>query len=254
MFWSEFKGMKTSATVALAFAVMFSGSLAAGWAREFHARKGQDIQRTGLIPRYPATRNCSPLTSLYASWDDVDGSKRDEPHSGVDGGRLNEEILAPADGVVLAAWRANWGWGEEGALLIRHSSKDLALTEGPKYYYSEFDHLNYSELHDIPEGKIVKRGERLASVWRPGGKPRYLPEVHWEVWEIADDTETTWSINRYKGRFWQNPTARLIDPLFLLAQQTPVAQDGSVDVPVFVEAASAGPFRGFTYILPCPPK
>ena len=43
------------------------------------ALKGLDIRRTGLIPRYPADRVCPPMTSLYASWDDVDGSKREEP-------------------------------------------------------------------------------------------------------------------------------------------------------------------------------
>ena len=43
-------------------------------AQEFHFSKGYAIKKPGLIPRYPASDNCSPLTSLYASWDDVDGA------------------------------------------------------------------------------------------------------------------------------------------------------------------------------------
>ena len=123
-----------------------------------------------LTPEYPLDRDCSPLTSLYLSWDDVDGTKRSEPHSGVDGGRLGDAILAPAAGVVIAVWRADWGWGLEGALMIRHSREDLGLTGGPDFYYSEFDHLRYDEIRNIRVGKRVKRGERLATVNRPGGK------------------------------------------------------------------------------------
>ena len=56
------------------------------------------------MPRYPSDKSCSPLTSLYESWDDVDGTRREEPHSGVDGGRLGDPILVagagPCRGVV----------------------------------------------------------------------------------------------------------------------------------------------------------
>src|SRR5256885_17138510 len=62
--------------------------------------KGYDITETGLRPRYPSDFLCSPLTSFYASWIDVDGSRRAEPHSGVDGGHLGDAVLAPAPGVV----------------------------------------------------------------------------------------------------------------------------------------------------------
>ncbi len=102
-----------------------------------------------MTPDYPLDRDCSPLTSLFSSWDDVDGTKRSEPHSGVDGGRLGDAILAPAPGVVIAVWRADWGWGLEGALMIRHSREDLGLTGGPDTYYSEFDHLRYDEIRNI---------------------------------------------------------------------------------------------------------
>lgn len=215
---------------------------------------GVDIQPTGLVPRYPSSQNCSPLTSLYASWTDVDGSRRDEPHSGVDAGRLGEPILAPARGVVIAAWHANWGWGQEGALLIRHTREELGLHDGAKYYYSEFDHLKYEDIRSIVEGAVIERGERLAAVFRPGGKKRYLPEVHWEVWEIDDDRSTTWHTNKFGGRYWLNKTGHLIDPLYMLSLNAPVGEDGSVDILVYDPKADYVGFRGFTYILPCPKK
>jgi hypothetical protein len=86
--------------------------------------RGYDVSKTGLTPRYPSNHSCSPLTSFYASWDDVDGTKREEPHSGLDGGRLGDPILSPGPGKVVAAWKANWGWGEEGAILIQHSREE----------------------------------------------------------------------------------------------------------------------------------
>src|SRR5262249_16643957 len=101
-------------------------------------RKGYDISESGLVPRYPAGFPCSPLTAPYASWIDVDGTRRSERHSGVDGGKLGDPVLSPAPGVVRAAWQTDWGWGHEGALLIRHSSEQLGLP-GTKFYYSEFD-------------------------------------------------------------------------------------------------------------------
>jgi murein DD-endopeptidase MepM/ murein hydrolase activator NlpD len=216
--------------------------------------KGVDIQPTGLVPRYPRTRECSPLTSFYASWTDVDGSKRDEPHSGVDGGRLGEPILAPARGVVAAVWRANWGWGQEGALLIRHAREELGLHDGTKYYYSEFDHLKYEDIRSIVEGAVVERGERLAYVFRPGGERRYLPEVHWEVWEIEDDRLTMWHTNKFGGQYWLNKTGHLIDPLYMLSLNAPVGEDGSVDIPAYDPDQDYGGFRGFTYIFPFPKK
>jgi hypothetical protein len=222
--------------------------------QEFRFSKGLDIRKTGLLPRYSANLSCSPLTSFYASWDDVDGSRRDEAHSGVDGGRLGDPIFAPAAATIKAAWKANWGWGEEGALLLRHTKQDLGLSDGPDYYYSEFDHLNYDEVRDVSEGSPVTRGEQLATVFRPGGKKRYLPEVHWEVWQIDNDSATTWSTNKYKGRFWLNKTGHLLDPLYLLSQNRTPSEDGSVDIRSLDEAGDLTGFKGFTYILPCRPK
>ncbi len=206
-----------------------------------------------LTPAYPLDRACSPLTSLFSSWDDVDGTKRDQPHSGVDGGRLGDAILAPAPGEVIAVWRANWGWGPEGALMIRHSKKDLGLTRGRDFYYSEFDHLRYSEVRHIPVGKRVERGEMLAHVFRPGGDPQYLPEVHWEVWSIGDDDSTEWAENKYGGKYWTNETGHLVDPLYMMSLNAAVRSDNSVPIMPFDAKRDYRGFHGFTYILTCPP-
>src|ERR1700691_3004866 len=101
--------------------------------------KGYDIKPTGLRPEYPKGFACSPLTSLYASWIDVDGTRRKEPHSGVDGGRLGDPILAPGPGTVRAVWEADWGWGREGALLIQHAPRQLNVRDRAAFFYSEFD-------------------------------------------------------------------------------------------------------------------
>jgi murein DD-endopeptidase MepM/ murein hydrolase activator NlpD len=223
-------------------------------AQASHLSKGYDIEKTGLTPSYPETSRCSPLTSLYASWADVDGTMRDEAHSGVDGGRLGEPILSPAPGIVRAVWRANWGWGEEGALLIRHSKTDVQVADGPKYYYSEFDHLQYDEIQSITEGSKIKRGQRLATVSRPGGKQEYMPEVHWEVWEVTDDLLTTWHLNKFNGRYWTNKSARLIDPLYMLALNGPRIANSGVDIQSYDDEMDFATFKGFTYILPCVPK
>src|SRR5579862_3608606 len=136
--------------------------------------KGYDIKPTGLRPQYPAGFTCSPLTSLYASWIDVDGTRRTEPHSGVDGGRLGDSILAPGPGTIRAVWQADWGWGSEGALLIKHVPHQLNLPDHATLYYTEFDHLRYADISDLKVGQSVSRGETLADVFRPGGNGEYL--------------------------------------------------------------------------------
>jgi murein DD-endopeptidase MepM/ murein hydrolase activator NlpD len=211
-------------------------------------RKGYDITPTGLEPKFPSGYDCPPLTSLYASWIDVDGTRRTERHSGVDGGRLNDPIIAPARGVIRAAWKANWGWGSEGAILMLHTSRDLGL-DGDKVYLSEFDHLLLREAQAFTEGEDIARGQELARVGRPGNDGRYLPEVHWEVWE-ADDDDLAWHTNRYGGRFWRNASARLIDPLYLLGLNAPTDDDRAPITP-FAAGIDMTKFRGFTYIFPC---
>lgn len=216
-------------------------------------KKGYGITETQLQPLYPNDYDCPPLTSLYASWIDVDGSRRDEIHSGVDGGRLGDWILAPAPGIVRAAWEANWQWGPEGALLLRHTRADVNLSSGPAFYYSVFDHLDYDEIKKFKPGQIIKRGQRLARVSRPGGKKKYLPEVHWEVWEVGVD-DLVWSTNQYNAPVWRNPTAKLIDPLYMLGLHSPPADDRTVAIKPFKRQNVGAAHRGFTYIFECKQK
>ena len=217
------------------------------------ALKGYDATPTGLTPAYPETMTCSPLTSLYASWLDIDGTKRPKQHTGVDAGRLGDPILAPAPGTVKAVWRANWGWGEEGALLIEHTREDLNLTDGAAFYYSAFDHLKWAEIKAFEAGERIERGEELARVYRPGGVAKYLPEVHWEVWE-SDGNELNWTTNGYGGREWRLDGARLVDPLYMMSLETRPGPDFSVQIPAFTAGKDYRQFKGFTYILPCKKK
>ena len=241
-------GLAASAIVA---AGLFLSSVVPNTSRAQTARhKGYGITRSGLIPRYPEGYECSPLTSLYASWKDVDGSGREERHSGIDGGRLGDEILAPAPGVIKAVWQANWGWGKEGAILIRHSRADLNLDEGPPFYYSAFYHLRYDDVRGLKAGRQIKRGQVLARVFRPGGKTIYLPEVHLEVYEVDDDDAMQWDENEHGARYWENEASRLIDPLYMLSRQH-IPLDNQVVLEPFVKGADYSAFRGFTYILPC---
>jgi murein DD-endopeptidase MepM/ murein hydrolase activator NlpD len=213
-------------------------------------KKGYDTKETGLVPVYPSEYACSPLTSLYASWLDIDGTHREEVHTGVDGGRLGEWILAPAPGKVRAVWEADWRWGREGALVLVHTAADLNMKNGAALYYSVYDHLKYSEIKHLEVGQSVQRGEPLARVYRPGGKAEFLPEVHWEAWEAEHD-ELEWVVNRYGGHEWRNDSARLIDPLYLLGVHSPPADSRSVRIVPFEKKGDYSAFRGFTYIFKC---
>lgn len=213
-------------------------------------RKGYDIGKSKLVPVYPRGYDCSPLTSLYASWIDVDGSRRSQIHSGVDGGRLGDRILAPASGIVKAVWVANWGWGQEGALLLAHTADDLNLDDGAPLYYTAYDHLRYGDIKHLEVGQRIERGTPLARVYRPGGHSFYLPEVHWEVWEVQADG-LSWVTNRHGGREWRNERARLIDPLYLLGIHNPPLDGKSVRIVPFEPDADYSAFRGFTYIFEC---
>jgi murein DD-endopeptidase MepM/ murein hydrolase activator NlpD len=232
----------------------FVALIAIAAAAEMGARsKGYDIQKTGLTPRYPSNMSCSPLTSFYASWDDVDGTRRDENHSGVDGGKLNDPIIAPAPGHVVALWRANWGWGEEQALLIKYTKPELKLGESDQdlIYYSEFDHLAINEPINFSPGNLITRGQTLATVSRPGGNKDYLPEVHWEVWEAPAHENLTWRQNKAGGAYWTTPSARLVDPLYMMSLNAHVNEDLNVDIHPYLATEDYSNFVGFTYILPC---
>jgi hypothetical protein len=78
--------------------------------------KGYGVEETGLLPQYPKGLSCPPLTSLYASWIDVDGSRREEIHLR----RRWSVATGPAEsGVIKGTWNMEIGAaGLEGALLI----------------------------------------------------------------------------------------------------------------------------------------
>jgi murein DD-endopeptidase MepM/ murein hydrolase activator NlpD len=213
--------------------------------------KGYDIAETGLRPSYPKDYDCPPLTSLYASWIDVDGTRRKERHSGVDGGRLGDAVIAPAPGQVRRVWVADWGEGREGAVLLMHTREDLNLTDGPKFYYSEFDHLKYSDVSNLKDGQRIERGDRIGYVFRPGGKSIYLPEVHVEVYEVDDDRALEWRVNAQGTEFFKNPRSRLIDPLYLLSLE--VRPNAHLEAPIqpFEMKRDYRDFKGFTYFLEC---
>jgi murein DD-endopeptidase MepM/ murein hydrolase activator NlpD len=213
--------------------------------------KGYDTTRTRLKPTFPHNFECSPLTSLYASWIDVDGTRRDEIHSGIDGGRLGDPVLAPASGRVRRVWVADWGQGREGALLIAHRREDLGLSRGADLYYAEFDHLRYGDISGLKEGQRIVRGQQIASVFRPGGKSRYLPEVHLETYEVADDNALTWNIGEHGTAYFKNPKSRLIDPLYLFSLEVRPNARREVEIQPFDAQRNYGGFRGYTYHLPC---
>jgi hypothetical protein len=216
--------------------------------------KGYGRRPTGLVPLYPDGVSVPRLTSLYGSWTDVDGSMRDEAHSGVDGGELGDMILSPARATVVASWIADWGWGEEGALLLLHARSDLNLSHGVPYYYSAFYHLNADDVSDFREGDIVERGQVFARVWRPGGDRRYLPEVHWEVYEVEDPDAIYWVVNDQGYPAWDNETSELIDPLFLMRPARSAESQMEVPIVPFEAGRKAGTYRGFSYILASPAR
>ena len=211
--------------------------------------KGYGRKPTGLEPVYPEDVPVPRLTSLYGSWTDVDGSMRDEAHSGVDGGDLGDMILSPARATVVASWVADWGWGEEGALLLLHTRSDLNLSRGASFYYSAFYHLNADDVSGLREGDVVERGQVFARVWRPGGKRRYLPEVHWEVYEVDDPEVLYWVTNEQGYPAWDNDTSELIDPLYLMRPPRPTGN--RLQVPIFpCDSGRKGvTYSGFSELL-----
>ncbi|MBJ7533429.1 M23 family metallopeptidase [Rhodomicrobium vannielii ATCC 17100] len=218
------------------------------------AIKGIGLKPTGLKPAYPGGFVCSQLTSLYASWIDVDGTRRSEAHSGVDGGKLGDTIHAPGPGRVVAAWKTNFGWGQEASLLILHSREDLNMSGGAPYYYSEFDHLRWNEVKRLQEGDRIERGQVIGRVTTPGSNRIYLPEVHWEIYEVDDPDEIEWVEKSNGLKYFLNKTAELIDPLYMLGRHRGIHADKRVEIAPFFDDADYSRFKGFTYILPCRPR
>ena len=119
-------------------------------------------------------------------------------------------------------------------------------------YFSEFDHLNLKEPIKFTPGQPIARGQPLATVFRPGGRSEYLPEVHWEVWEGTAGSRMTWKRNKFGGRYSTDATARLVVPLYLLSLDEPPRDDLNVDIHPYDPESDYSRFSGFTYILSYP--
>ncbi|WP_419901716.1 M23 family metallopeptidase [Kiloniella sp.] len=215
--------------------------------------KGYDANPTGITPKYPSYLQCPQLSSLYASWLDVDGSTREQRHVGVDGGDLEDEILAPADGTLVAIWKRNRELGGDWSILISHSSDDLNIKNEGLIYYSEFDHLRFAHLSHLKVNQRIFRGQPIAFVDRPGGNADYLPEVHWEVYEVpvAEKDALVWQVEDNGDEVWWNYSARLIDPLYFMPRKTIKSGQVVAMITPYRKTEGFKSFSGFTYILRC---
>ena len=63
-----------------------------------------------LRPLYPEGMSCGLITSFFGDLRDLDGSRRDVAHEGIDLGRIGYRIISPADGKVTAIWPVDHGW------------------------------------------------------------------------------------------------------------------------------------------------
>ena len=71
------------------------------------------------------------------------------------------------------------------------------------------------------------------------------------MWEGTAGSRITWKRNKFE-RYWTDPTARLVDPLYLLSLNEPPRDDLNVDIHPYDPDRGSSQFSGFTYILPCP--
>ncbi len=110
-------------------------------------------------------------------------------------------------------------------------------------------------MSGLRESDVIERGQVFARVWRPGGKRRYLPEVHWEVYEVDDPDVLYWITNEHGYPAWDNDTSELIDPLYLMRPARPTGSRLEVPIVPFDAGRTAVPYSGFTYILaPAPDR
>ena len=184
---------------------------------------------------------------------DLDGTRRDERHVGIDVGELGDIVLAPAAGVITAIWETDHGWGKDWNVLISHSAADLNMPDPTITYYSEFDHLQLGDIKHLSAGNAVMRGKNIGLVRHPGGNPQFRPETHWEVYEVATAQrhDLTWEVDENGTEYWWNGSADLIDPLFLMSRNQTEPVDGTVDIVPFDSDADFRDFRGFTYPILC---
>ena len=209
------------------------------------------IPQGGLHPVFPKGFTCPPITSYYASWLDVDGTRREDVHEGIDLGNWGDAILAPADGTVVAVWATDVSYGPEWNLLISHKAAEMGL-DGDMVYFSEFDHLG-ADVSALHAGQTLERGQKIASVQVPGGVRSYIPETHWETYRLPASRvgETYWADNGLERGFltWFNPYAVVVDPLSLMALHQEDRKKANIIA--YDVARNFDNFVGFTYPLAC---
>jgi len=213
---------------------------------------GNGKATTGLRLRYPVDLSCGLVTSLFGSWDDLDGSRRDAPHEGIDLGRLGDRVIAPASGTITAIWQVKHDWGNDWNVLITHLAADLNMADPARAYYTEFDHLRQDDIAHLQIGVRVERGAMIGVVRHPGNNPKFRAEVHMENYVVPYRAREALSW-RQQGqfRYWWNDAAELVDPLSLLAMDQTLLGTNWVTMPIFQPGADYSGVRGLTYPLSC---
>lgn len=203
-------------------------------------------------PVYPRNMHCGKISSLFGSMLDLDGSRRDAAHTGIDFGEFGDVVIAPADGVIGKIWPVNHGWGHDWNLLIFHTASDLNLPKGSTLYYTEFDHLQRKDMPNLKAGDRIAQGDPIGVVRHPGNNRRFHAEVHMEIYELplAAHSDTEWHDD--DGiRYWWNASADLIDPLDMLSKHMQHLADGRVKIRLYEPGLMSAKFRGFVYPLRC---
>lgn len=213
----------------------------------------QQLTPTDFFPRYPKDSVCPALTSLFGMSADLNGNKRNKLQTGIEGGRKGDVVIAPADGVVIAMWETNLGWGLEWSVLIQHTVSDLKISDEGLIYYSKFDHLRKKDVKHIRANMALKRGHPIGKVDTPGGNPNLPPKIHWAVYEISStkSSNNKWVKNEFGFDDWQNDKARLIDPLYMMSLHQGKNRHPEVRIEPFTNENDYSQFKGFSYIFEC---
>lgn len=207
------------------------------------------IPAGGLHAAFPSNYHCPPITSYFGSMLDVDGSEREEVHTGVDLGNWGDAIIAPADGHVVSVRQTDEGNGPEWTVLFIHTAAEMGLS-GSFVIYSEFYHLDDAVSH-LQRGQAVRRGDKVAIVRVPGGNQNYLPETHWDTYRVPESrvADTYWYDVGGGVLSWSNDAEVLVNPLALMP--TIKAPDKRSEIVPFDASHNYDGFAGFTYPLVC---
>lgn len=227
----------------------WTATVAWSWDVDFRGYGGTP---TGLRPVYPDYADCPPITSHYGSTFDLDGTRRQRSHEGIDAGTFGTPVLAPAPGTIVQIWQRATDDGTDYSVLIVHSAEDLGLADNSVSYLSEFDHLAKKDVSNIRKNQRVARGDQIGVVRHPFSNPEFAPEVHWEVYEIETQqlARTQWTKQTSGASSWWNQGATLIDPLYLFARSNAELETGNVKISPYM-AGEGADHVGFTYHLRC---